>query len=271
MKTAMKYFMLCITALIFSFAFTSCSDEDDGPNLSPDGKRLVSKIKFNYDNDEDSNGEFLFSYDKSGKITAMEIKYSYLSEETHKRYSEVERYTYSVSGNKLTVKYVYEDEEYPEYNGTYGGTFTLNDKGFVVSGEEIDSDEDEFTYTCYYDDEDYLTKMECTRNGRRDEITNYIWDDGDIVRGIYGDRSTYYEEENKANIEFAGLLGTWMLGYDRSYLGSVGYLGKMNKHLCKTNNSDGINKYTYSFDDGYVTKITVENGGDMDYYEIEYK
>lgn len=265
----MKYLMLCATALIFSLTFTSCSDDDDEPNLSPDGKRLVSKIKFNYDNDdEDSNGEFLFSYDKSGKITAMEIKYRYFSEETHKRYTETERYTYSVSNNKLTVKCVYEDEEDPEYNGTYGGTFTLNDKGFVVSGEEIDSDEDEFTYTCYYDKEDYLTKMECTRNGRQDEITNYIWDDGDIVRGIYGDRSTYYEEENKANIEFAGLLGAWMLGYDRSYLGSVGYLGKMNKHLCKTTDND---KYTYSFEDGYVTKIIVENGEDREYYEIEYK
>ncbi len=266
----MKYLMLCATALIFSFIFTSCSDDDDEPKVSPDGKRLVSKIKFNYaNNDEEGNGEFLFSYDKSGKITAIEKKCSYLLEETHERYTEIERYTYSVSGNELTVKYVYEDEEYPEYNGTYGGTFTLNDKGFVVSGEEIDSDEDEFTYTCYYDDEDYLTKMECTRNGRRDEITNYIWEDGDIVRGIYGDRPTYYEEENKANIEFAGFLGGWMLGYDRSYLGSIGYLGKMNKHLCKT--IDENEKCTYSFDDGYVTKVIIENGGDRDYYEIEYK
>lgn len=267
----MKYLVLCITALVFSLTFTSCSDDDDEPIVSQNGKRLVSKIKFNYSNDEDDGqGEYIFSYDKSGKITAMEIKYSYLSEETHKRCTDVERYTYSVSGNKLTVQCVYEDGEYPEYNGIYGGTFMLNDNGFVISGEEIDEDEDEFTYTCYYDDEDHLSRMEYTRNGY-EGIINYIWNDGDISRGIDGSQNTYYEEENKANIEFLGL-DKWLLGYDRSYLGSIGYLGKMNKHLCKTHKEDGeVGKYTYSFDHGYVTKITVEHEEYMSYYEIEYK
>lgn len=270
----MKYLMLCVTTLIFSLTFTSCSDDDDESNVSPEGKRLVNKIKYHWsDDEEETRGEFLFSYDKSGKISAIEIKdyYNYIFDKTQ-AYAEIWQYTYSVSGDKLTVKCVYKDEECPEYNGTYGGTFILNDKGFVVSGEEVDSDEDEFTYTCYYNNEDYLTKMECTRNGGRDEITNYVWDDDDIVRGIYGGRYTYYTEENKANIEFAGLIGgDWMLGYDRSYLGSVGYLGKMNKHLCKTD-SNG-NQYTYSFDgDGNVTKITVDSdGGNREYYEIEYK
>lgn len=257
----MKYLMLCVTALVFSLNFTSCSNDD---GLSPDGKRLVSKIKsyyYNEDYEEEEEGDgYIFSYDKSGRITAVEWRFW-----EDKQY--VERWTYSVTGKKLTVKEGWNDDEEAEER-----TFVLNDKGFVVS-EEREDEGNIITYTYYYDAEDYLTRVKgVSNNDDHRWVENYVWNDGDLV-GNDGYRYTYYDKENKANIDLL-----WICK-EEPPLFSLGYLGKMNKHLCRSRTYDGdyTYRYDYSFDkDGYVTKITETEssryGREYErYYEIEYK
>lgn len=265
----MKHLMLCLLALGFSAVFTACDKDDDGngPAFSKDGKRLVKKITMTYGNYPDELDELTFSYDADGRITVTEYTLAYISEEKKKKCTDINRYTYSVSGKTLKVVHTYTDGDDGKYSGTYGGTFTLNDDGLVISGEETDSDDDKFVYTNTYSDDLYLTQIEYTRNGGPKQYINYTRSNGDITKGIYDENYTYCDEENKANIDFAGI-DSFMLGYDRSNLGITGYLGKQNKHLLKTVDGE---TYTYKFDkEGYVTEFTVTSEDGPLNYRISY-
>lgn len=265
----MKHLMLCLLALSFSAVFTACDKDDDGngPAFSKDGKRLVKKITMTDEKQSDEKDELTFSYDGNGKITVIEYTSTYISEEKETKCTDIDRYTYSVSGKTLKVVNTYTDGEDSEYSGTYGGTFTLNDDGLVISGEETDSDDDKFVYTNTYSNDLYLTQIEYTRNGGAKEYINYTRSNGDITKGVYNRTYTYCDEENKANIDFAGI-DSFMLGYDRSNLGLTGYLGKQNKHLLKATQGE---TYTYKFDkEGYVTEFTVTSTDGTLTYQISY-
>lgn len=271
MKKILSQMTTCLT-IIFCMAvtFTACNKDDDnnGPTFSKNGKRLVSKITMTSEEYPDEKDEVFFSYNGDGEITAIEYKSYYTSEETGKKCIDSDLYTYSVSGKTLTVVNKYEDGESDKYSGTYGGTFTLNEDGLVVSGKETDSDEDDFVYTCHYNDDRYLTTMEYTRNDRPKEYINYTWDNGDIIKGVYN--YIYYEDVNKANIEFFEL-ESFMLGYDQSFLGMAGYLGKKNKHLLKKESSESKREVTYDIDnDGYVKMFSITSWGDIYNYQVSY-
>ncbi len=72
-------------------------------------------------------------------------------------YTDTEAYTYAVSGKRLVISFVYKDSEYPQDNEYMEGVFTLNDDGFVVSGEITDEYEDApYAYQCFYNNDRQL-------------------------------------------------------------------------------------------------------------------
>ena len=261
-----------ITGLFLGFTLESCSDDDDkGAAFNPEGKRLVEKIIYTEDNDSENKGEITFSYDGEGRLTAFNRIETY--KENNKKYTYSEQVAFTVSGNKLTVVQKILDSEYPEDAGAYTGVFTLNEDGYVVSGQEKDIDEDAFVYECQYDDSRHLVKMEYTRNGREETPIKYTWENGNIVKGVYQRTYTYFDKENKSNLDFTEVTGMeFMLGYDRSYLGLAGYLGKTNKDLLKSSDS-----YSYSYDydeDGYVVTFRMTSNdkyGGTNVYKVSYK
>lgn len=268
----MKHLLLCLLALGTAAVFTACDDDDDNNgsgNTTKDGKRMVSKITTTYKAYPEDKDEMTFTYDKDGRITAIKGTATYLSEDKQKKCTDTDDYTYTVTGKTLKVTNTYVDGETGEDSGTFGGTFTLNDDGFVISGEETDIDNDKYVYTFTYS-ENYLAKIEYTRNGGAEQPIIYSRTNGDITER--GHTYTYYDEENKANFDFANL--DHVLGVDESYLGLTGYLGKQNKHLVKTikRGMDLEETFTYKFDkDGYVTEFTSTSQDGEFTYQISYK
>lgn len=268
-----NYVLLAVFCFILAFTACSKDDDDNGPAFAPDGKRLVKSIigtsVGEYSNER---RDYFFSYNGDGQITVFESKWTYMSDELDKECTDTERVTYSVSGKNLTVVTNYVDGEDSEYSDTYTGKFILNGDGYVESGEEIDVDEDEFTYKYYYDNTRHLEKLDYTRNGRNEGPIYFIWEKENLVKGVYNRTYTYFDKENKGNIDLADLCGEiWVLGFDRSYLGMVEYLGKRSKYLMK---STGEINFTYEYDsEGYVTKVTVvdKDVNDSVYvYQINY-
>lgn len=268
----MKHLLLCLLALGTAAVFTACDDDDDNNgsgNTTKDGKRMVSKITTTYKAYPEDKDEMTFTYDKDGRITAIKGTGTYLSKDKEKKCTDTDDYTYTVTGKTLKVTNAYVDGETGEDSSTSEGTFTLNDDGFVISGEETDSDDDKYVYTNTYSD-NYLTQIKYTINGGAEQQIVYSRTNGDITKGVHV--YTYYDEENKANIDFANLDHT--LGIDDFFLGLTGYLGKQNKHLVKTikRGMDSEETFTYKFDkDGYVTEFTsISEDGEFT-YQISYK
>lgn len=244
------------TVICLVLIFTACKDDDDNrPAFAPDGKRLVRSIVGICEKFPDEKFECVFSYNSDGRIVGIERKYTYMSEDLNKKCTDTEQVTFSVSGKELTVVTNYTDGEYAKYSGTFTGKFVLNEDGYMESGEEVDEDEDAFTYKCYYDDIRHLEKLDYTRNGRNEGPVYFTWNNGNLVKGVYGNTYTYWDKENKANIDFSEVYqDIWVLGYDRSNLGLVGYLGIKSKQLMKSGDD---HSFTYEYDsEGYVTKFT---------------
>lgn len=258
-----------LALLVMNVVFPACSDDDDkGPAFNAEGKRLVSKITGGSQIYTDEKDEISFHYNGDGQITAIEWKLAYFSEELNKKCTDSEYATFSVDGRKLRVVRKYEDGEFPEDSGTYTGDFILNEDGYMESGNETDEDDDKFIYKCYYEN-NHLDKFEYTRNGKTEgRPIDYTWNNGDISKGVYNGTYTYYENVNKANIDFCEATQMeFMLGYDRSYLGLAGFLGKNNKHLLKR----GDDSYSYKYDnEGYVVEITIGSDDDGYVYKVSY-
>lgn len=267
-----KYFMGCLTALFFLQAFVACSDDDDnGPAFSKDGKRLVRSITYDGWEAEGEKGVYYFKYNGEGQMIRVELRTTYASDEDERTYTDTEYYTYSLSGNKLTAKYVYNDSEYPEDSEHEEGVFTLNEDGFVAEGEirnDYEYAENSYAYRCFYNDDRQLIRTECPAHNATQE---YFWENGNYVRIRSGlvFTYTYYDIENKTNIDFGSILyGTEGLGDDDLYLNIAGYLGKTSRNLLK---STDYTQYSYEFDEeGYVTKVTETSRDTRWTYTISY-
>lgn len=269
MKITRMYWTGCLVACIFSLAFVACSDDDDnGPAFSKDGKRLVHSISYDYWETDGEKGVYYFKYDGEGRMTGVEWRGTYFDDDDERTYTFTSYYTFSVSGNKLTVKY--SDNKGTEYEE---GNFVLNKDGFVSEGElreNYDGEEEVSYYRCFYNSDRQLIRTECPlHNG----VVEYSWEAGNHVRTSYGysPRYTYYDIENKCNIDFGGtILSADGLGDDDLFLGAAGYLGKMSRNLLKS--EVGFCRYSYEFDEeGYVTEITEEEDDDIrNTYIIKY-
>ncbi len=269
MKLTKMYWTGCLVACIFSQAFVACSDDDgNGPAFSKDGKRLVHSISYDWWEADGEKGMYYFKYDEEGRMTGIELRSTYFDDEDECTYTYAAYYTYSVSGNKLAAKYTCSDGEETEYEE---GNFVLNKDGFVSEGElrnNFEGEKEVYSYRCFYDGDRQLIRTECpAHNG----ILEYHWEVGNYVRindGISFSTYTYYDTENRCNIDFGSILSWEGLGDDDLLLGVAGYLGKMSRNLMK---SEDFYRYSYEFDEeGYVTEITETDGDTRNTYIIKY-
>lgn len=282
----MKQIFILLMVAMCAIMFAACSDDDD-TNVSPDGKRLISKIRSVNADDELNYDEMIFQYDKNGNIEkivekAREVDGSYDEEWT-------DTYVFSRSGNKLTVKNDYtrtDNKKGKTEIETYTTDYILNDKGYITQYEWTDEFNDEriIYNTLSYDDNGLLTKRTRKENegiSVSEYTYEYSWSDGNLISerqlgSSYVTNYTYTNEENKANIDLGAFWGE--VDYDGSnyaYLELFGYIGKINKNcLYEYSGSHDTYTYKYSFDtNGYVTKMKKydRNNELLGTYTIEYK
>lgn len=271
-----KIFMLLVACVAMVFVSCSKDDDEDGGTTNKDGKKLVSKIRKEYTEAEKGDYyELNFQYDKNGVIEKV-VETGRESWDNH--YDEwTDTYSFSRSGNKLTVKndYTSTDETGKIEIKTYTTDYILNDKGYITQYEWIDEGDRE-VYKYFYNDEGQLVKSTSKYNDNDEYTCEYGWANGNLVSDSYTNY-TYTNEENKANIDFGAFFAEYDYDSSNCYLELFGYRGKTSRN-CVYNHSYYDNQfYKYNFDkDGYVVKIQICEGSDSHYelqytYIIEYK
>lgn len=251
-----------LLAGILALALPGCGNDDDEVSVSPDGKRLVSKIICIDNSGKDNDSYTLsFGYTQEGVVNLIKAEDSE---------GNWESYTYTEANGQLDVTNTY---RYADEDGIASGTdhirCDLNGSGYVTKLNGEDSDYT-FVYTYEYDAAGYCTAY--SYNGRQQRT--YTHPDGNVTDG--GDSSpekyTYSSVENKANLDLLHLFAQ-TYAEDDYYLALTGRIGKPAKNLLASMERYG-SKYAhnlkYEFDkDGYVTDIT--DSGDKASYRIEYK
>lgn len=262
----------------------SCSDDDDNaePSFTPDGKRLVAKIR---EIDDDATVEVSFQYDKNARLEKF-IEKHYYDDEEENSFTCV----FSYSNDKITAKsidkYVEEGKSYTDNSVM---TFTLNDRNDISEYKWIAEDrsngegdyEENGQYV--YDSERQLTKVtwqvkevEYTRRRSTDE---YNWSGGIMVSGTHTENGyqtdsyaySYSDVENKTNIDW----GNYFWRGEDWLLNCFGYLGRATSKYYPLENKENNSKisYKYTFDDEeYPVQIEEYRGSKLECtYVIEYK
>lgn len=245
-----------------------CSKDDEEARFSPEGKKLVAKIRCEDIENETEYDQMVFQYDKNGNIEKV----------TENDPEDEDTYTvvFKHSNDKITIDYteVYvEDGKTETDKGTT--VYMLNDKGYVASCEMVWGDNERGKDTYSYNTEGQLVKYvseETYGSSFRKETYEYGWANGNLVSrkqtgSSYTNTYAYTDEENKANIDLGALY--WNIGTN-DWLELFGYLGKINKNFLA---KYGSTTYKYTFDDeGYATQIQEYENNTLRYrYTIEYK
>lgn len=236
------YVLLAVSCFIL--AFTACSkDDDDNPAFTPDGKRLVSKMVYEFNDlryEESWKDEFTFSYNGEGKMTRIEEYCDYLNGHWEKEVCDI-------SWKDKEIQMTFTESAEGEPTGKYSYTGKLNAEGYVVSGiYYYDGDAKDYSYSYTYNSSGNLIS-EKRDDGSGSEI--YTWQDGNCVRIGSGSQNTctFGTDENKANIDFVLFLRTC----DLEFL--TGRFGKGSRML-PTMVEQSF--YDYVLDDeGYVTAV----------------
>ena len=262
-----KSLLAMLTAMALSVNFVSCSDDDEpggGGAGSGDATKRLVKI-FVQSPEGDTNNETNFLYDSEGRVSELVIAYDHHHDGI---WNDV--YTYSYNGNEVVIENVsnYDGEEELEKISTY----TLNDKGYAVSGEEKDYYRegtlyDETQYTFNYTD-DYLIGIKETfenESGIHTSMTeeNQIIADDQILPQDW-DAVEYTDIPNKANFFFhysneVDIFDT----YEFFELYWANLAGKAPKYLPKkvTDRLECDWNFDYKLDDdGYVKQISITDG-----------
>ena len=253
-----------LLAGMLGLALPGCGNDDDNEvSVSPDGKRLVSKITCTDNSGGKDNDSYTlsFGYTNDGVVNLVKME---------NPEGDWDSYAYTEANGRLdimeTYRYTYEDEV---ESGTEHIRCTLNGDDYVT---KLDGEDEGYTfvYTYEYNAAGYCTAY--SYNGKQQRT--YTYQDGNVTAG--GDSSTekytYSPVENKANLDFLHLFAQ-TYAEDDYFLALTGRLGKPAKNLLASMERYG-NKYAhkleYEFDkDGYVTAIT--DSGDKTVYRIEYK
>lgn len=231
--------------VIAGLMFTSCDKNDDDASQNEGNVYLPTKINssdyttiFNYDDNglltkivESDGYEYTFSYSGDQLVEFVES-------ETYQGNSYVTTYTFSQSGNTITIDYVY------EYNGgSNSGTSTLevDNKGYLIN-------DDYFAYT--YD-----------ANGNTVKMTSK-----------YGDEATLtFDSKNGIfkNIKLPQWVLSYFLGYQTNHINNALSFEFVSTEDPEDNNSGTI-VYEYN-NDGYPTKTTAASTEDgTEVQTIEY-
>lgn len=127
-----KYFMSLLTCMMvafFSFGFASCSSDDDDPIGDGGDSRIVGtwyNVQYSYTT--------AWKFEKNGTC-----QYNEWGKNDTEDWSEADKGTWKVSGNKLTTHFSYGEGDYDDDTYVYtisedGKTLTLSDGDYGMSG-----------------------------------------------------------------------------------------------------------------------------------------
>jgi hypothetical protein len=239
----MKEKMMMLASLLMGFAVSvtmiSCGGDDgngDGPS-GGSGKRLV-KITESSNGKTDSNIYTTeFTYDPQGRITKLVIKKNGgLYAETAYIYSET-----LIVRNRISYS-----------NGSQSSTSTH--KFSLENGRVVKDAGSHATYTFTYDSNGYLrTGTEISSPGSDSETTDYVWENGNLVK--IGQRTYEYGNLAWCNIGFE------FSGPDMEpALQMTGFYGRMPKNMPTKYYGSKIKEFKYGVSGGLITSITYEDG-----------
>ena len=100
-----NFFLTVMLLALVSFGITSCGDDKDEPKSSD----IVGTWQLKAVGDEGESYESLIQFTKNGKWNSVEIYTSEVGVEV-----EVDRGTYTVSGNKVTVTFTEDGKSFNE-------------------------------------------------------------------------------------------------------------------------------------------------------------
>lgn len=264
MKTKSLTAMLMAMALSFNFA--ACSDEDEngggGSGLEGASKRLTQMYVQNINGD--GNNEFDLQYDNEGRVTQISSTWEDFNA----------TYTYSYSGNEVTIHCSFLDESEtgydtdPDYSTI---TYTLNDKGYATSGSgQLSGSRMNYIFT-YTDD--YLVEVTEQYDNWTPHVdeSNRILSDG-LILPYDWNMVEYTDIPNKGNffIHYANEVDIFdCFEYYELYWANLG--GKAPKYLpAKVAYSDD-DFWTFSYDldnEGYVTTISITDEEGLNFTTI---
>lgn len=227
-----KYLILLLLPL--SFAFVSCSDDDEvftpfEEDYNADEAvsvyeatdyRKVKSIEMTAEKDgRGYSWKYNFSYDAQNRIKSIDtecVTHWYYS--TNKRWYRINRSTkaeyYYKEGNQLKIAYSVTEEypAYPDWNNTveewYVGRF--NDNGFLESFASFDCVYNGATLTNIHVDGG--RQYQIVR--AQDCVSGYIFIPSEGENAEVADYSyihKYTRIINQTNIDFSGLFGNWVL------------------------------------------------------------
>ena len=243
-------------AAALSFNFTACSDDDEpnggGGSASGDATKRLTKI-FVQCPHGDTNNETTFQYDDEGRVSQMATTYDH-----HKNGNTwTNIYTYSYSGNEVTITMTYDGEEHET------STYVLNDDGYAISGTKTRSSDGpvcqyKFSYT-----DNYLTlATETFSDSNYEGEKNQIIADG-LILPYDWDAVEYTEIPNLANLFFhysnaSDIFDTFE--YYELYWANLAGKSPICLPQSVTDNQEGSWNFTYQLDEeNYPTTITISN------------
>lgn len=232
------------------------------------GSRMVSKIVMSGGNE----GAIDFTYDNKNRL--VKVKSTTMLEPDNGDESpyplNVEvTFDYSQIGSSVFKTTYSASSKYGSDSEV--STFTLSDKGYIISGQTRYEDGYFETWTGTYNSAGYITKT--VWGGDSDFFTEATWAGGNLT-WLYsgaGEAQTRYEYGTLANNPKCNL-DLNSLGFDHDFFVApdlVGLTGKRSAKMVRketltypTNDPGYTILYTYTTDaQGFVTKITMNDGG----------
>jgi uncharacterized protein (TIGR03066 family) len=119
-----KLFALLFAAAVLGMAFVSCGDDKDEPSTGGDVVGTWQQIY----NDEDGQSEILVQFTKDGKFHEVDV-YKEVGGEVD---VDIEHGTYTIQGNKMTIRYD-DDDYYIECTfSVKGDKMTVSQSGYSL-------------------------------------------------------------------------------------------------------------------------------------------
>lgn len=248
-------------AATLSFNFMACSDDEsnnEGGGGSASGDASKRLTKMHVQSVYEGSNTLEFTYDNQGRVSTLTLIWEHDDE------SWKDTYTYSYSGNNVSISGRIYEGNVSEGEYTIESTYALNDKGYVTNGSSVSNghtDEYTFSYT-----DDYMTlATEISDNGGSTFEHKYehsIISDG-LIQPDGLDGIEYTEIPNKGNffLQYASEADI----FDSFYFYELYWanlLGKATQYLPEKTWHGRNEQFNYAYkldDEGYVTSFSITN------------
>lgn len=254
-RNSIFYLLAIVMVTVFSAGLFSCNSDNEESNTDAP-KRLTRLIKEYIDTDGvgKNRGNVSFSYDSEGRVV------SFVNNIQDNNYSDVVESHYQYGDD-----YIF-NEEIEDVNTGYSQWLSIErhkysiENGLIVTDSTIRNDESNMKVLTYtYDDEKRLVAITTKTYGRSAYTTEFVWEDGNLIKMNDGDYSFSYDYTTL--LWKKGIATTFGFVLD-AFLWDAGYFGKRSQNLPygymyrgNYNFDSGYYSYEYGFSNGLVSEI----------------